>query len=75
MVMADDLQNRVAEAMWAVYQASPIVREGTAGVTWDRLCELADSHPPGNAAATIRDVGLAEAEAAIAVVVAALPLA
>jgi hypothetical protein len=63
-----DLPNRVAAAMWAIYQASPIVSKGSAGMSWDHLCELADNNPSGNAAEIIRDVGLEEAEAAIAIV-------
>lgn len=54
----------VAAAIWDAYQASPIVTEGSAGLTWGDLVGLATKHP-GKAAAVIRRTALAEARAAI----------
>lgn len=57
---------RVARAMWDVYVTSAIATEGAKGIrTWDRLTELGCAFEPSNAAQVTRDVGLAEARAAI----------
>lgn len=61
------LENDVAAAIWRVYAASNIAREGAAGMAWDELLELADKRPSG-APAVIRDLALEEARAAIEVV-------
>jgi hypothetical protein len=63
----DDLTEAVAAEMWRVYEASPIAREGSKGISWVRLKDLAASNPD-KAPAVIRRVGLDEARAAIEVV-------
>ena len=63
----DDLAEAVAAEMWRVYEASPIAREGSKGISWVRLKDLAASHPD-KAPAVIRQVGLDEARAAIEIV-------
>lgn len=60
------LANRVAAAIWAVSQASPIAGQGK-GLSWDDLNEIAE-RSPDNPTRTMRDVTLAEARAAIGVV-------
>lgn len=61
------LEEAVAAAIWRVYVSSPIVTEGSSGLTWGDLNDLAAKHP-GKAPAVIRDTALAEARAAIEVV-------
>jgi hypothetical protein len=61
------LEEAVAAAIWRVYVASPIVTDGSAGLTWDNLSSLAAKYP-GRAPAVIRATALAEASAAIEVV-------
>jgi hypothetical protein len=63
--MPSELVERMARAIWDVYQASPIVTEGSAGLTWDDLLRIAEKPMPLMAASKIVETARAEARAAL----------